>query len=192
MKLYLIRHGETDWNVASKIQGKSDIPLNANGQAQAEQLAEKLAANPLKFSKIYSSPLKRAVATADILSQQLKLGLIVAEGLKEINLGVWEGFTWPEVAEKYPLEYRQWYENRRRTRPPAGESYQDLLDRLLPTLVTIIGENSQDVALVTHSAVIMTLESFLHDTPFAKMGQYKNGNTGITEVSAEMLLTKVR
>lgn len=188
MKLLLIRHGETDWNVAKKIQGSADISLNEKGIQQAHELGAKFLAKNITVEKIYSSPLKRAVMTAEILSQTIKKDMLVAEGLKEINLGEWEGLPWPIVAEKYPQEYQVWYENRRYTKTPQGESYEDMLQRVLHSLKEIIAENNQDVAIVSHSAVIMCLQCLVTNTPFEKMMRFKTENTVITELDSQQLL----
>lgn len=96
MKLFLIRHGQTDWNLKEKIQGSCDIELNDAGIKQAEELSSKVSKEGYKFSKIYSSPQRRAVKTAEILSQATNVNFIILEGLEEINLGEWEGLSWAE------------------------------------------------------------------------------------------------
>lgn len=123
MKLFLIRHGQTDWNIKGKIQGSCDIELNHTGIKQAEELSNKVLENKYKFSKIYSSPQRRAVKTAEILSKVTNIEYISTEGLEEINFGEWEGLSWAEVKGKYPTEYDEWYINRRYAKPPKGESY---------------------------------------------------------------------
>ena len=123
--------GQTDWNLKGKIQGSCDIELNDTGIKQAEELSNKILEDKYKFSKIYSSPQRRAVKTAEILSKVTNVDYISIEGLEEMNLGEWEGLSWAEVKEKYPTEYEEWYINRRYTKPPKGESYQDMLERVL-------------------------------------------------------------
>ncbi|MEK4868207.1 histidine phosphatase family protein [Niallia sp. FSL W8-1348] len=107
MKIYLIRHGETDWNVQGKIQGSKNIKLNSKGIIQAEQLSEKIVDLQYSFSKIYSSPQERAVQTAEILSRTTGINYIIRNGLQEIDLGEWEGRSWSEVQEIYPRGYEQ-------------------------------------------------------------------------------------
>lgn len=188
MKLFLIRHGETDWNIKGKIQGNCDIELNDNGIKQAEELSNKILEDKYKFSKIYSSPQRRAVKTAEILSKVTNMEYISIEGLKEINLGEWEGLSWAEVKEKYPKEYKEWYANRRYTKPPKGESYQDMLQRVLISIYKIINENCDDIVIVTHSAVIMCIQCYLTNTPFDKMMKFKTDNASITEIDSEVLM----
>jgi probable phosphoglycerate mutase len=188
MKLFLIRHGQTDWNIEGKIQGSVDIELNETGIKQAEELSHKVLVAGYKFSKIYSSPQKRAFKTAEILSEATKVDYISITGLEEINLGEWEGLSWTEVKEKYPTEYEEWYINRRYTKPPKGEAYEDMLQRVLKSIYKIINENSEDVVIVTHSAVIMCIQCYMTNTPFNEMMKFKADNTSITEINSDLLM----
>lgn len=191
MKLYLVRHGETDWNLENKIQGQTDIPLNDNGRKQARELADKVSRELGGIRKIYSSRQKRAQETAQIIGSKLSVFPIVYQGLEEICLGEWEGYTWKQVKEVFAEEYQIWHQNRRYQVPPKGESYQQLLDRLLPALDDIIRKEGQDILVVTHSAVIMTLMSYVYDTPFEDMARnYKTGNAAIVELDTDLLYKK--
>ena len=188
MKLIFIRHGETDWNLEKRIQGSSDIELNNKGLEQAMRLGIALQEKHLHIERIYTSKQKRAEKTAEIVSHYLDKEYEVLEGLEEMNLGLWEGKTWPEVQQKYSQEYSRWILNRRYTRLQGGESYQDVLDRLLPTLKKIIEINNADVLIVTHSALIMSLLSYLRDTPFNQMVEnYAMKNTEIVEIDSKEL-----
>ena len=100
MKLYLIRHGQTDWNVAGKIQGCHDIPLNATGKRQAEYLAEGMSRRPV--THIFSSPQKRALETAQAIAGRQGVGVTALSGLREVEFGGWEGLTWKEIEAKDP------------------------------------------------------------------------------------------
>lgn len=188
MKLFLIRHGQTDWNIKGKIQGSCDIELNATGIKQAEELSNKILEGKYKFSKIYSSLQRRAVKTAEILSKVTNVEYIPMEGLEEMNLGEWQGLSWAEVKKKYPTEYKEWYANRRYTKPPKGESYQDMLQRVLISIHKIIDENCDDVVIVTHSAVIMCIQCYLTNTPFDEMMKFKTDNISITEIDSDLLM----
>lgn len=185
VRLYLVRHGETDWNIENRIQGKTDTELNEKGRQQAQELADVLEKG-YGIRRIYTSRQKRAAQTAEIIGRRLGIEPIVRDGLEEINLGRWEGYTWRQVKELFPEEYSVWHGNRRYEMPPMGESYQQLLDRLLPVLDAIMSEG-EDVLSITHSAVIMTLMSYIHDTPFEDMARnYKTGNTQIVELDKDL------
>lgn len=188
MKLFFIRHGQTDWNIEEKIQGSRNIELNETGIRQAEELSTKVLKDNYKFSKIYSSPQRRAAKTAEILSEATNIQYIIDEGLAEVDLGAWEGLSWREVKEQYPTEYNEWYINRRYTKAPEGESYEDMIKRVLNALHKIIDENNEDVAIVTHSAVIMCLQCCLTNTPFNEMKKFKPENTSIIEIDSNLLM----
>ena len=188
MKLFLVRHGQTDWNLKEKIQGSCDIELNNVGIKQAEELSSKVLKEGYKFTKIYSSQQRRAVKTAEILSYATKVNITTLEGLEEINLGEWEGLSWSEVKEQYPSEFNEWYINRRFTKPPQGESYQDMIERVLKAIHKIIHENCDNAVVVTHSAVIMCLQCYLSNTPFDEMTKFKTDNTSITEIDSKLFI----
>ncbi len=188
MKLYLVRHGETDWNIESKIQGQTDIALNERGRQQAEEFAARIAGGDYQVDSIYTSFKRRALETARIIGAALKIEPKVQPGLEEICLGKWEGYTWKQVKELFGDEYQLWRDNRRYQAPPLGESYQQLLDRLLPAICEITQKEKGNVLVVTHSAVIMTLMSYIYDTPFEDMAKnYKTGNAGIVELDVDLL-----
>ena len=186
MKILLIRHGQTDWNFMGKIQGSYDSELNETGIVQAEELSKKLIENNYKLSRIYSSKQKRAIKTAQILSKAINVDSIQINGLEEMNLGEWEGLSWAEVKEKFPTEYEEWYIHRRYTKTPKGESYQDMLERALIAIRKIIKENCSDVAIVTHSAVIMCLQCYVTNTSFNEMMKFNVDNTTILEFDSEL------
>ena len=113
MKLYLVRHGETDWNVKKKIQGQTDIPLNPNGVRQAKELAAELARDPgIAVRHVYHSPQTRAAETAYICSEALHATCIPAAGLAEMNLGIWEGSNWRVIERENSQAYQDWIRNR--------------------------------------------------------------------------------
>jgi alpha-ribazole phosphatase len=187
MKLIFIRHGQTDWNVQGKIQGSYDSELNDTGINQAIKLSEKLLSLNYKFSKIYSSPQKRALKTAEILSKSCNVDYISVKDLQEMNMGKWEGLSWKEVEEKYPAEYKEWYLNRRYTKTPDGESYDDMLERVLKAIHKIVNDNAENVVIVSHSAVIMCLQCYVTNTPFKDMLKFKTKNANITEIDSNLL-----
>ena len=193
MKLLLTRHGETDWNLQRRIQGSTDTDLNENGRSQAMQLAENLLASGKPPEIIYTSGLKRARETAEIAAKRLRIPCLVHPGLEEIGFGLWEGLTWEQVETRYPELYHIWHTDRRYGHPPKGESYQDLLDRVIPALQDIVkreggSDSERRILIVTHSAVIMSLLSHLNQTPFHEMvKRYRTQNTQIIELDAKRL-----
>ncbi len=187
MKIYLIRHGQTNWNTEGRIQGSYDSELNENGIRQAKELGTRLLEPQVSFSRIYSSMQKRAFETAEIISDITGKPLERVAGLEEINLGSWEGLTWDEVKERYPREFDKWCLDRRYERAPEGESYQEMVERVLAALRRIAAINKEDVAVVTHGAVIMGMQCYLTNTPFNELRKFQAKNTSVIEVDSDML-----
>ena len=107
MKIYLVRHGETEWNRTNRFQGISDISLNARGKAQAEALAQALKDEPIDV--VYSSPLTRARETAQAIRQfHPSSRYFEEEGLKEMDLGDFEGMAASGWAKQYPEFKKKW------------------------------------------------------------------------------------
>lgn len=102
--LYLIRHGETEWNVTGRWQGHTDVPLNDVGKRQAELLANRIRAEELHFDAIYSSDLSRAYQTAWAIGAAVGVPVQLFPPLREIDLGVWSGLTREEIHARYPIE----------------------------------------------------------------------------------------
>lgn len=98
--VYLVRHGETAWNRERRFQGHQDVPLSPAGLFQAERLAQRLKSET--FDAVYSSDLKRAVQTAEIVARELALPVVTLKGLRERFMGEWEGLTQEEVAARFP------------------------------------------------------------------------------------------
>jgi len=190
MQFHLIRHGRTDWNDLNHIQGKSDIPLNANGILQAKALAGQIKADKLPIRHIYSSPLIRATETARILSDALDIPYHIHEGLREVDLGDWEGLSWEEVSVRFPDDYSKWHANRRYIPATNGESYNDMLLRTLGALKELATAYTEDIAIITHSAVIMALMCYLNNDTFDKMRKYKAANATVITIDSLSLFSE--
>lgn len=192
MKFLFVRHGETDWNVKKKIQGKTDIPLNKTGERQAEELAQKLVSQKIKVAKIYTSPQLRAKKTAEILAEALQLNVYIESGVREMDLGQWEGRKWENIKKEDGERYLYWNTHRRYAKTPEGECYNDVVKRTLQALERIAQKESEDVLVVTHSAVIMALFCYLEEQPFEEeimIRRYKLENAEVTEVGEEKIRT---
>jgi probable phosphoglycerate mutase len=137
--VYYIRHGETDWNVAGRLQGRRDIPLNARGRAQAAHCGDVLrdlfaltGTEPAALDYI-SSPLGRATATMDLVRARLGLpatGARIDPQLAEISFGEWEGFTIAELRNRDPQRVAAREHDKWRFQPPGGESYEAMAARI--------------------------------------------------------------
>ena len=155
--LLVARHGETDWNVANRWQGQSDVPLNDNGRAQARSLAVRLRGSIV--SGIVSSDLSRARETAEILAAALGLAFDhVDVGLRERSFGCFEGLTRDECMARYPNEWLAW--QRDHLMPVGGETAEALLARATSAFERAARHVARDDApglVVTHGAVIRAI-----------------------------------
>lgn len=156
-RLVLVRHGETDWNVEGRYQGQADPPLNAKGLAQAKKVAQEL--KEVGIDVIYSSPLKRAWQTAEIIARELGVPLYPEPRLMEIHQGDWQGRLRAEIAAKYPELFQRWLTDPWRVTPPGGESLQQVQARVYAAVDEILQRHrGQTVALVTHRIPIALLK----------------------------------
>jgi probable phosphoglycerate mutase len=152
-QIIAIRHGETDWNLASRIQGHTDIPLNANGERQALQLAQSLADTPL--AHIYSSDLQRALRTAQALAQANGAALSTHTDLRERSFGNYEGFRFADIEVSDPPSALRWRKRDPVFAPPQGESLQVLQARVAQVVAELAaGHLGQQIALVAHGGVL--------------------------------------
>lgn len=159
MKLFLVRHGETDWNKELRYQGRRDISLNAKGIEQAGIAGEKL--KPYSPSALYSSNLTRTMQTSEIIGKALGLVPRSEPRLQEIDFGEWEGRTYPEVLELFPEVVQMWQESPLQTGVPGGEKLKDVLDRTLEVLGEICSLVNDHVVIVTHGGPIRLLLSHI-------------------------------
>ncbi|TNY34681.1 histidine phosphatase family protein [Thermomonospora catenispora] len=141
-RLVLWRHGQTPWNVENRFQGKTDIPLDETGVAQAARAARLLAA--LRPTAIVSSPLKRAAATAAALAEITGLEVTYDQDLIERDGGAWEGLTGAEIRERYPAEHAVW-------QPPGGETAAQVAKRVSAALERAADALPPDGTLVAAS-----------------------------------------
>ena len=114
--IYMVRHGETPWNVEGRYQGQLDPPLTAKGRRQAQATAQKLA--PLGLAAIYSSDLARAAQTADALAQKTGLAVQLDPRLREIHQGVWQGVLIDDIRARWPNQIYGWEHDPWRYHPP--------------------------------------------------------------------------
>ncbi|NQT21909.1 MAG: histidine phosphatase family protein [Candidatus Omnitrophica bacterium] len=146
-KLILIRHCETDYVVQKKYCGHEDAQLNSNGIKQARNIQLRL--EQADVDKIYSSDLKRASQTADIIFPKRKT--IKRKGLREIDFGNFAGLTYEQVLIKYPRVYRKWLESPSDSKIPGGESLFDLSKRVVMCFNEIASGNpNKTIAIISH------------------------------------------
>jgi len=147
----LVRHGETEWNVTNIFRGRIDIELSQTGMKQAELLAEYL--SDTKVDAIYSSPLKRALQTAEAIARYHRLSVEIAPALLDFNFERWQGLSRQEVRDKYKALYAEWLENPHQVQIPDGENLDNVRKRALGVVESIIAKHEGTAILVSHRVV---------------------------------------
>ena len=157
VKFFLIRHGQTLWNKEGRYQGDHDIGLTKEGIRQAKHAAKYLSGANL--SNIYSSPLKRAMETANIIGESKDLKVIVRESLKEIFFGKWEGMKFSDINKEFHDDYQQWLMDPYNSCPTGGECFKQVQERAIAEINNMIKENEDrsSVAVITHGGIIFSL-----------------------------------
>lgn len=152
-RICIIRHGETDWNAEKRIQGHTDIPLNAVGRAQA--LAMAFSAAHHRFNAIYSSDLVRAVETAQALAQRTDLQVKLLPQLRERHFGLFQGITAAQGAERYAEAYARYVARDLEYDFENGESLRHFAERVSAGVDWLVRHHGgQTVAAVSHSGVL--------------------------------------
>jgi broad specificity phosphatase PhoE len=178
-QLILVRHGETVLNAAGIAQGWNDSALSELGMKQAHALAQRLA--PIGITAIYSSPLGRALATAEVIARALTLPVVTLDDLREMGYGRWEGMRFLEVREQYAGDYAKWIDD-----PdypcPGGESHHDVLLRMERALMQVeagSGGPRQRVAVVTHGTAIRVGATALLGAPLSTARHLAQDNASL-------------
>lgn len=181
-RILAIRHGETAWNVDTRIQGHLDIPLNDTGRRQAERLARALATGDT-IHAIYSSDLQRAFDTAQAIATATGAPLTAHSGLRERGFGIFEGKTYVEIEQAWPEESLHW---RRRTphwAPQGGESLLQVRERITHTLHELAAQHpGQQIVLVAHGGVMDQLYRVATGQDLQAPRTWELGNTAVNRL----------
>ena len=178
-KLYLIRHGETDYNNSLRFQGQTDIPLNQKGIEQAEKAADFFKDIPLQA--IYTSTLIRAKTTAEIIARAKGMELQETDALREMSFGIWENMNTKDIQKKYAKEWKDFFASPARTTIPQGESMLDVQKRAYPTVQEILDRYPEgDVAFVAHGGIIRVLMCTMLGLDLNRAWHLHVGNASIT------------
>ena len=190
-EIIIVRHGETEWNVTEIFRGRIDIELNETGTKQAELLAKYL--SKIKIDAIYSSPLKRALRTAEIIASHHKLTIDITPGLIDFDYGKWQGLSHQEVKDKYKELYTTWTYHPDQIKMPAGESLDEVRKRAMGVVTNIIARYKGTVVLVSHRVVNKVLICALLGLDNSHFWGIKQDTCGITTFTYEneqFILTK--
>ena len=165
--IYVVRHGETEWNAINKVLGRTDIPLNAKGIEQAYELARSL--KDLEIDVFLCSPLCRARQTADAISIETGIRYEIDDRLIEQDFGKFEGVN--RFDDGYQEAKREYF-----ARYPGGESYFDIAARVFPLLKELDGANA---LLVTHGGVCRMIRNYFEDMGNEEFVKFSQGNCEI-------------
>jgi broad specificity phosphatase PhoE len=182
-KIYLVRHGATDWNVDKRAQGQADIPMNALGYQQAEEAAERLDAE--NIDAVYASDLQRASETGKAIARRHGLEVQLDERLREIDQGEWTGLTPAQIVERWP---DQWGMARHYTPRPGGETPHQVRERALAALADFVrGRADGEVVVCSHGGTIrwIAAETMGYDDKLSA-GVRGLGNGGIVSVEGRI------
>ena len=154
-KLILARHGETMWNVGKVFRGRADVNLNEVGIKQAELLGKHLC--NWELEAIYSSPVKRALDTANIVARCVEVAVCIAEGLTDFDFGEWQSLSEQEVKRLYPDILNEWQSSPHKVRMPGGENLDDVTKRTAEVVDEVLSRHHGNVLLVSHRVVFKVL-----------------------------------
>ena len=183
-RICVVRHGETDWNTAGILQGWLDVPINERGRVQARELAQAFAGSA--FSCVYTSPLSRALETAEIVAAMLRLSPPVChDGLKERNFGVIQGIPKAELAELNPSLLEHILKRNPDTRFEQGESMNDCATRVLAAVMDVATQRPGERALlITHGWAMDVITREVRGLPRGAMLHHKPKNGEILWLEA--------
>ncbi|WP_336046721.1 histidine phosphatase family protein [Solibacillus ferritrahens] len=187
LRLYLVRHGQTEWNIQKRMQGWKDSALTEQGVNNAIALGKRL--EGVEFVAAYSSTSERTIETAKLIIGERNLPISTNENLREMYLGEWEGKTHEEIKVSYPEQYKNFGKKPALYEPAGGETFEQLTNRAINVLNYIISEHeSGNILVITHSVILKSLlmhakgrnitdllaPPFIHDTSLSIM-EIKNG-----------------
>ena len=180
-KLYIVRHGETQWNAEGRVQGHTDIELSDQGRRQAQTLARRLANVP--FDAAYSSDLSRCTETARIILGESPVPLHTTPQLREYNKGVFEGLTVHEYRRRFPDLYRASLVNDLDFAPTGGETMRQTSARMAAFVEQVNGRHLDDTVLVVgHGGSLRSLLVGLLSLPLEANWRFIMGNCALTQV----------
>ncbi len=178
MFIYFVRHGQTDWNKALRWQGgSSDIELNATGREQGQAVKDWFLDMGIKPVVILSSPMKRAMATAECLASAYAQKIIVEPAFREVALGDFEGKLTEELQAQYGEQFEAWLQAYHLIASPGGESLEQAIKRMQPALLAHIRQYGDQMVVVAHQAILMGMKAALSgDLGPQTLATYKQAN----------------
>ncbi len=210
-RLLLVRHGRTDWNIAGRFQGQHDTPLNELGRRQAEAVAGRLAAE--RPAAIYTSNLSRAFETANAIAAAICASIeaanapallkaepfappnpaapaasspppvVVDPRLREMNFGEWEGLTYAEIQQRYPVALKKWEMDIAQYTPPGGEALADVAQRVCAAYADICAAHPEGTVIVAaHGGALQLMVAQALGLPAEKFWQVYLSNASVSDL----------
>lgn len=191
MKLYIMRHGETDWNKERRLQGQADIPLNEFGRSLARQSAEGM--KEIDIDVVYTSPLVRARETAELVSAGRQVPIIEDKRLREMSFGIYEGLSCSEDNWEIPdKEFEKFFFAPDQYTPPeGGDSFPEVVERVNSFLTELKTKSERNVLIVCHGVVVSAFLSIIMNRGIAgfwKSKVQKNCGVNIAEVNGDQMI----
>lgn len=178
---YIVRHGQTNWNILGKTQGHGNSDLTKKGEQQAKCLAKALKEYNIDY--IYSSDLGRAVQTANIIDEQIGVGIIKTSALREMGFGVWEGLLVDQIKKEHSYTYEIWRNQPHLVNIEGGETLDLIKDRLDEFIKTLNEKYSnKNILLVSHSVTVRVLLLAFLNSGMENIYRIKQDNTALNIV----------
>ena len=183
-EIIIIRHGETEWNKTGRFQGHSDVPLSAEGRAQAAALGQNLALDHV--DAIYASDLTRAMETAAPLAKRFGFEVISDPLLRELNFGAWEGRSFSDVNAENPNAMKQFYNDPEYADIPDSEPFPDFQKRVAGRVREIAElHRGKRIVIVSHGASIRILLADILAMPIRSIWHISQLNTAVNKIRFE-------
>jgi probable phosphoglycerate mutase len=177
-RIFLVRHGETEWNRLHRLQGQKNSPLTLIGKQQAQSVRDAL--QPYDLQAAYTSPLMRAVETARIILQERPIDATESDGLKEIMLGPWEGKTRQETRRSHPKQHHNFWYQQADFRLDGAETFAQLQTRVVGALLAIFEQNAgANILVVSHWIAIKTALAYFSSTPLSRLADLADPANGV-------------
>jgi broad specificity phosphatase PhoE len=185
VEIVLVRHGATDWNVEGRCQGATDRELSELGIRQAENIAAQLARESIDI--VYSSDLKRARRTAEMISEPHRLPVLIEEEIRELDHGELEGLTFEEIKRGYPEFLERWRSEPAEIRVPGGERLADVAARAWSGLNRIVDRHAAAprIVVVSHNFPILGIVCRVTGTPLNHYRSFHLDPCGVTRLSRD-------
>jgi len=175
--IFMVRHGQTEWNKEHRLQGHKNSPLTELGRQQAIQTKQSLA--QYEIHKAYVSPLQRARDTLSLIVDDRDIDVVIVDHLKEMNLGVWEGKTKPETQASDPEQYKYFWEEQDKFVLSGAETYKQLQTRVVEALDAIfLKEKGKNILVVSHWIAIKAAMAHYYSTPLSELSSLPDPKNG--------------